>query len=170
MDKNRIIEWVINAVLVIVTTAVVTRLSLNQGKLGVTSKLKARFTPKFRAYIKLIFSLLMFIVLALNLYLIVRTPGSPTRPEVLFIAFGYSGVLVWIWLSLQFLKALTILKAEEKAQREREKWQPLIDQIRETREIMEGTRDAIRQPREASSGQPKDSIAIKPSDSQNPKE
>lgn len=170
MDKYRIIELVMIAVLTIVTTAVVTRLSLNKGRLGVTSKLKSRFTPKFRAYMKVIFSALIVI---LSLFYVIAdafNPSPPTRSSVLLTLIYYTAALTWLSLNAHFLRKLLDLKAEEKAQREREQWQPLIDTLKETttslREAVSITRGDAESPLDKLKG----SIVDRPSDSQNPKE
>lgn len=96
MDKNQITNLVVNAVLTIVTTAIVTRLSLNKGTLGITSKLKARLTPKAVAYIKLLLTLLAVTWLSYSLYNFVETPNQTfaTREDVLYIAINTVVIMV----------------------------------------------------------------------------
>lgn len=94
MDKNQIIILLINAVITMVTTAIVVRLSLNRGTLGVTSKLKERFTPKVKAYMLLIFSLFGSITEIINLILILNKTEPVSRGEVLTIClFTLAGAL-----------------------------------------------------------------------------
>jgi hypothetical protein len=116
MDRNQIITLLVNAVITIVTTAVVVRLSLNKGKLGVTSKVKAKLTPKFKAYIKLILSLLIFICIILYLYWEIRKPALPTRLDVFGIVFNTIGCFIWFGISTYCIGQLAILKGLEKAQ------------------------------------------------------
>jgi hypothetical protein len=158
MDKYRIMEWVINAVLVIVTTAVVTRLSLNKGKLSVTQTLKARFTPRFKAYTKLSLSAVIFIVLTINLYSLVSNPALPTRYDVLSIVFNFTGVMGWLSLGLFFLKRLLAFEAWEKTRLEQERWQPLLNDIKQEtaslRETLDQAKEGAKEPRDSKSESP----------------
>lgn len=96
MDRSQIITLVVNAVITILTTAVVTKLSLNKGSLGDISKLTARVTPKVAAYIKLVLALLATGWLSVSLYRFVAAPNqeSVTRADVLTISIYTAVILV----------------------------------------------------------------------------
>jgi hypothetical protein len=74
-----------NAVVTMVTTSVVMRLSLNNGTLGLTSTIKAMFTPIVSKYINLIGSLCFTIVEALNLFVLVNKSSPPSRADTFWI-------------------------------------------------------------------------------------
>lgn len=119
MDINQIINLVITAVITIVITAAVTRLSLNKGRLGVTSKLKKRFTPKFRAYMRMILCLLMLIFSSFALFLLTILSSLPTRVDVLLIALYFAlsfGSLLLTSYSLGTL--LRVYRVERKRKEE----------------------------------------------------
>jgi hypothetical protein len=100
MDNKIVtIILVMNAVLTIVTTAVVTRLSLNKGKLGITNVVKNRLTPRVKAYIKLISAGLILVLQAVGLFLLLREPGVPTKFEVFKIATFTGTVFFWFCLT-----------------------------------------------------------------------
>lgn len=100
MDNTQIINLLVTALITMMTTAVVTRLSLNQGRLGLTSQLKQRFTPIVKAYLLLIFCLGVCIYFFLRLYWFINDPTSETvtRGDVLFIAATL--ILFCIWCAL----------------------------------------------------------------------
>lgn len=96
MDRSQIITLVVNAVITILTTAVVTKLSLNKGSLGDISKLTAKVTPKVAAYIKLVLALLATGWLSVSLYRFVAAPNqeSVTRADALTISIYTAVILV----------------------------------------------------------------------------
>ena len=152
MDRSQIITLVINAVVTIVTTIVVTRLSLNKGELGIASKLKARFTPKFRAYIALIFCLLLFIYIVSDMYLFISEPDAPpvNRRHVLRIIVGAAGIAIWLMLVFKALGNLITVTRDEKAREELERWRPVIEAADSTRRTIEASKDDAESPADSS--------------------
>jgi hypothetical protein len=118
MDTNLLINQAVTAIVTIVTTIIVVRLSHNQGKLDVTSKLKATFTPKVRAYMSLIFDVGMCAWLAVLLYQLVAETSLPTRPEVFFIVFNTLGVLGFFYLAAKHLGKLLNILDTQRAERD----------------------------------------------------
>jgi hypothetical protein len=115
MDRSQIINLLVNAVITIITTAVVVRLSLNKGKLGITSKVKARVTPKVKAYVRLILSVLLLIIVSINLYRDVSKPGLPTRTDVLVIILSTASVGIWIGMVISKWSQIAALREQETA-------------------------------------------------------
>lgn len=158
MDTAQIITQVIIALIstvaTVVTTILVTKASLNKGSLGITSKLKARFTPKFRAYISLFFAVGMFLLTAISLYGLVSIPSLPTRLEVFLITFNFAGVLGFLFMTAgRFANLLNVLDAQ-RAERdkallrgyEEEQMallQPTIDKLRETLRTVDESRPEL---------------------------
>jgi hypothetical protein len=161
MDKSQIANLLITMVVTIVTTAIVTRLSLNKGSLGVATKLKARFTPKVKTYMAYSFGLLLS--LALVIYAVVwgyyffTEPNPPpvTRAEVASMitnaVLGNLGsyLLVQMLFNLvSFAKTNRRLR-EQEIERQREKellaeLEPVMDTLRET--IRLANEDRIENP------------------------
>jgi succinate dehydrogenase hydrophobic anchor subunit len=114
MDKSQIITLLINAVVTILTTAIVLRLSLNKGKLEVASKLKARFTPKVKAYIRLILSLLILVSMVMGMYYSLRDSSPPTRFDVFVVTFNTMGTMGWFFFTAYLFGRLLRIYDEEK--------------------------------------------------------
>jgi len=95
MDKTQIIILVMNAVITMVTTAVVIKLSLNQGKLGIIPKVKAMLTTRSKIYTAIILSLLGFLVFLANLILLLIDTNPPNRFDVLWICLSLIGSIAF---------------------------------------------------------------------------
>jgi hypothetical protein len=116
MDKNQIITLLVNAVVTIVTTAVVVRLSLNKGSIGIANKVKARLTPKLIMKMILISSLLAVTYFVLSLYWFISSNPDrlATRFEVFYISFTALFILLSSGNILRSLRELKDLKELEK--------------------------------------------------------
>lgn len=119
MDKNQIINQVITAVITILTTIIVVRLSSSHGTWGVTSKLKAMFTPKVRAYMNLIFAAGMCVWNAITLYNLVNDTSLPSRLEVFLMMFNFTAVLGFFYLTITNFGKLILLLDRERAERDK---------------------------------------------------
>src|SRR5437868_6890151 len=95
MNQTAII-LLMNAVLTIVTTAVVVRLSLNKGSLGITKTIKTKLTPIVRGYIKAILSAALLTWSVIILYRYVSPSTTPTRYEVFVISMNAVATFFWL--------------------------------------------------------------------------
>ena len=84
-----------NAVVTMVTTAVVIKLSLNQGKLGIIPKVKEILTTRFKMYTAVIASLLGLLVFIANLIILLIDTKPPTRFDVLWICLSLIGAIAF---------------------------------------------------------------------------
>jgi hypothetical protein len=120
MDKNQIITLVVTAVVTMVTTAVTVRLSMNEGKLGIANKVKARLTEKFIIKMISMFSVLGVIYLTFTIYQIVAHSGGQlaTRGDVVFIIILFFGEVFSAYNILTGIRRLSELKELERVRAE----------------------------------------------------
>lgn len=88
MDKNQIYTLVINAVVTIVTTTIVLKLSASQGNLGIKNRLEKIDKRRFKTYIVNFWFLLVFLFSSFEVYKFIVSKDPVGRPEIVLICFN----------------------------------------------------------------------------------
>jgi hypothetical protein len=95
MDKTQIATHALNAVVTIVTTIIVTRVTLQGGSLGLSQRLAKRVKNSLFLYADFIFSIFWVVITVTQLFNLIRRPESLTRLDAFFIAFFTT--MFWYW-------------------------------------------------------------------------
>ena len=97
MDTKFVISQLVNAVIVIVTTVIVTRLTL-KGSLGISENTKTRIKTTGMIYGVILLMLLHFGHSVWRTYNFINEPEPPTRLEIVIVS-GYTWTIsVYFWL------------------------------------------------------------------------
>jgi hypothetical protein len=107
VDKHQIISQVVNAIITVVTTTAVIRLSLNRGTFGITSAFKTRLRARLARYSLISFDVFMFLLISFQLYLDVRSPEPLSRLAVLYIVIWTLSAAFWLGKIISDIRDLT---------------------------------------------------------------